>query len=87
MTYRHATNLRVPFERVDLGLLAALRDYRIGPPVEGKQKTALSLSDLKARGIVGLYLTEDAFRDPLFRKLTGWSDPRKILGQELTDGP
>ena len=56
-SYRHCTNLKVPLDPTDLGFLAALPDYRLGPPQKGKAKTAWEADELKAKGYVGLYTT------------------------------
>lgn len=78
--HRHATNLRVPFERVDLGFLAALPDYRIGAPIPGNADTSLSSEQLREHGYVGLYITPMSLNDPLVKKLTGgWTE--KTLGE------
>jgi len=80
--YRHCTNLRVPFDRSDLSLLAVLTDYRFGDPVPAKSEAALSIEQLRARGIVGLYTTMEVLSDPLVKRATGWLEPEKVLGPE-----
>lgn len=82
MTYRHVSNLRVPFDRTDLVLIAVLPDYRLGEPVAAdpaKVETAMTLEQLKASGIVGLYLSAATIKDPLVQRITGWSE--KALGR------
>jgi hypothetical protein len=79
--FRHATNLRIPFEPVDLELLAVLPDYRIGAPVAATCETALSDAELRELGIVGLYTTAEALSSPFVAKRTGWERPEKVLGR------
>jgi len=86
MAFRHATNLRVPLDRSDLGLLAVLPDYRLGAPMPATHEGALTLDDLRARGFVGLYVTAEALADPLVRRMTGWLEAEKMLGVERNNG-
>lgn len=82
MIYRHATNLRAPFEPIDLNLLIALTDYRIGPPVPALHGTAYPLARLKAEGFVGLYLSEiELATNKEVIKRTGWTS--RVLGPEV----
>ena len=86
MIYRHATNLRTPFDRVDLEFLSLLSDYRIGDPVpararEGGDGTPLTLQELNAQGIVGLYTTDEALSVPEIKRKTGWGAVA-LLGPE-----
>lgn len=76
MIYRHATNIMAPFDIVDINFLVTLADYRIGAPVPGKGKTAYDLETLKARNVVGIYVTDEAVRAPAVVKLTGWKNPK-----------
>lgn len=82
-TYRHATNLRTPFDPVDLNLLSLLEDYRIGLPQEakGKDTKPVPQAELRKRGIVGLYTTRAALMHDGVMKLTGWTEPDKELGE------
>lgn len=85
MIYRHATNLRAPFEPVDLNLLIALTDYRIGPPVPAAHGTAYPLTKLKEEGFVGLYLSEiELATNKEVIKRTGWTN--RVLGPEVYSG-
>lgn len=79
--YRHVTNLRVPFEFVDLGLLALLSDYKIGAPQPARHGTATPAPKLQQAGVVGLYATiEEMSRECVVRR-TGWKRPSRIMGQ------
>lgn len=84
MTYRHVTNLRVPLEFVDMEMLTLLGDYRFGEPVPAEGDGALSLDELNAAGVIGLYTTTEALDSPLVKKRTGWLEPEKVLGKEWT---
>lgn len=76
MTYRHITNARVPFDALDLSLFMVLDDYRIGDPIPAKVETALSMKELKARNIVGLYIKPEVLASPALQKKTGWKNPK-----------
>lgn len=80
--YRHATNLHTPLGNTDLGFLMVLGDYRIGAPVKtdiNDNDHPLDTSDLILAGVVGLYTTRQALKNPDIRKLSGWSNPDRIL--------
>lgn len=88
MTYRHATNLKVPFDPVDSAFLKALSDYKIGRPVpamapEGADWKPLTFEQLLDRGFVGLYTTDEAISAPQARRKTGWGKI-KLNGPEWT---
>lgn len=76
--FHHATNIRVPFDRHDLGLLSVLLDYRLGVPIPPPIETAYTMEQLKSQGFIGLYIAEDAYDDPFFVKFTGWGKPEKL---------
>lgn len=95
MTYRWVTNLRVPFDGLDLALLAELADYRIGavvPADPAKVATARPGDALTTDGFVGLYTTPDAMKQPLVKRRTGWSSrtlstvPWQPLGEKTPHG-
>ena len=79
--YRHATNLRIPLDRTDINLLAIMQDYRLGRPIaldSEKVPTALTAEQMKANGVVGLYIKPEIFQDALFRATTGWRNPAML---------
>lgn len=81
--FQHITNLRVPFDVADLGLLSALDDYRIGSPVQAKPKDGqptLPITELQRMGVVGLYTTREALMSDVVRAKTGWLKPERELG-------
>jgi|3_EtaG_2_1085321.scaffolds.fasta_scaffold44518_1 hypothetical protein len=89
MTYKFATNMKIPLDRADIGLLAILPDYRLGKaiPVDPvKVPTALTQVQLDAGGHVGLYLDPAVFKDALFCGITGWVDPAILSEEWKPDG-
>lgn len=87
MTYRHCTNLRTPYDKVDQGFLDALEDFKVGAPVpadpvEGAGWVPLTPDELKAAGIVGIYTTAERLGDPKVKARTGWQNPGRLLGPE-----
>lgn len=79
MAYRHCTNLVPPFDAVDQQILDAAGDYLIGDPIKGHGPFPRSVEELRAAGVVGIYIKADAFRNKRFRALTGWG--MNVLGQ------
>lgn len=81
--YRHATNLRRPFAKIDEDFLAALGDYRTGPAIPAKHRGAYTAEQLEKQGVVGIYTTAEALARPEMKHRTGWIDPERVLGQAL----
>ena len=87
-SYRHCTNLRKPFDKVDQAFLDDLADWKEGPPVPVKPKPGLSFvpktfAELVDGGVVGIYTTAESLAKPSVKKRTAWDKPMLILGQEL----
>ena len=86
--YRHCTNLQTPYDKIDQGFLDVLADYKVGEPVpaepeEGVPWVPLTVDEMKAGGVVGIYTTRERLVDNKVKARTGWQDPDEILGRVL----
>lgn len=82
MTYRHCTNISMPFGPVDQAFLDTLEDYKIGMPAASPYKAAEAI---RADGYVGVYTTAETLRRPAVRAKTGWHNPERVLGREFKE--
>lgn len=59
--YRWLTNLRFPFSPSDSAYLAKLSEYKVGAPIQPKDReTAYTLQQLNDFNVVGIYTTAHA---------------------------
>lgn len=73
--FRFLTNVKVPLDIVDMNFLAALGEYRLGPPVATsplRVRTAQPVEVLLERGFVGIYCTTRWLLNPMVQRQCGF---------------